>query len=40
VSTLTLGNNLTETWTYGTAQKQPTALAAGSALALTWVRVL
>jgi len=36
VSTLTLGNNLTETWTYGTEQKQPTALAAGSALALTW----
>jgi len=36
VNTLTLGNNLTESWTYGTAQKQPTQMTAGSALTLKW----
>ena len=34
------GNNLTETWTYGSSQKQPTQLVAattaGSTLTLTW----
>ena len=40
VNVLTLGNGLTETWAYGTSQKQPTQLvaatAAGSTLTLTW----
>ena len=40
VNVLTLGNGLTETWTYGTSQKQPTQLVAattaGSTLTLTW----
>jgi len=31
-----LGNGITEAWTFGTPQLQPTQLQAGSALTLTW----